>query len=80
MKSDLSRRLKKWEIELEIYEIKYIPRTTKKSQVIADFLVEIQSFDYTDKALIVLSKEGMRWVLNSDGASNKEGTGIKVTL
>ena len=37
-KPDLSGRLTKWAIELGIYEIKYIPRTAKKSQVIADFL------------------------------------------
>ena len=50
----------KWTIELGIYEIKYIPRTANKSQVIADFLVEIQSFDHKEKELIVLSEEGMR--------------------
>ena len=40
-KPDLSGRLTKWAIELGIYEIKYIPRAAKKSQVITDFLVEI---------------------------------------
>ena len=40
-KPDLSRRLTKWAIELGIYEIKYISRAAKKSQVIVDFLVEI---------------------------------------
>ena len=37
-----------------IYEIKYIPRAVKKSQVLADFLVEIQSFEPTKKELVVL--------------------------
>ena len=43
-KPDLLGRLTKWAIELRIYKIKSILRTTKKRQVIADFLVEIQSF------------------------------------
>ena len=76
----MSGRLTKWAIELGIYEIKYIPRAAKKSQVIADFLVEIQSFEPTEKELAVLPEEGMRWVLNTDGASNKEGVGIGVII
>ena len=40
-KPDQSGRLTKWAIELGIYEIKYVPRTAKKSQVIANFIVEI---------------------------------------
>ena len=79
-KLDLSGRLTKCSIELRIYEIKYISRTTKKSQVIANFLVEIQSLYPMDKELIVLLEEGMRWVLNLDRASNKEEAGIKVML
>ena len=63
-----------------IYEIKYVPRTAKKSQVIADFIVEIQSFEPTEKELKVLSEEGMQWVLNTDGVSNKEGARIGVIV
>ena len=40
-KPDLSGRLTKWAIDLEIYDIRYIPRATKKGQVMANFLVEI---------------------------------------
>ena len=71
-KPNLSGRLTKWMIEMGIYEMKYIMRTTKKSQVIANFCVEIQSFDPTEKELIVLLEDEMRWILNTDGASNKE--------
>ena len=70
-KPDLFERLTKWAIELGIYKIKYIPEQRKRSQGIADFLVEIQSFEPTEKELIVLPEEGMRWILNTDGASNK---------
>ena len=40
-KPDLSERLTNWAIELGIYEIKYVPRVAKKSQVIADFIMEV---------------------------------------
>ena len=48
-KPNLSGRLTKWAIEIGMYEIKYIPRAAKKSQVIVDFLVEIQSFEPMEK-------------------------------
>ena len=43
-KPDLSSKLTKWAIDLGIYDIRYLPRAAKKGQVMADFLVEIQSF------------------------------------
>ena len=39
-KPDLSGRLTKWAIDLGIYDIRYIPRATKKGQVMTDFLWE----------------------------------------
>ena len=63
-----------------VYEIKYIPWAAKKSQVTVDFLVEIQSFEPTEKKLIAFPKEGMQWILNMDGASKKEGARIGVII
>ena len=48
-KHDLSGRLTKWAIELGVYDIKYIMRSARKWQVLADFLVEIQSFEPLEK-------------------------------
>ena len=79
-KPDLFGRLTKWAIEMGVYEIKYIPRAMKKSQVIAYFLVEIQSFEPTEKELTILPEEGMWWILNTNGVSNKEGVGIRVII
>ena len=79
-KPDLFGKLTKWVIELGIYEIEYIPRAAKKSQAIADFLVEIQSFKPTEKELAILPEEGIRWILNTVGASNNEGAGIRVVI
>ena len=40
-KPDLSGRLMKWAIDLEVYDIRYLPRVAKKGLVMTDFLVEI---------------------------------------
>ena len=44
-KPDLSGRMARWEMELSEYVIQYKPRLSKKGQVLADFLVEIQQPD-----------------------------------
>ena len=51
--------------------MKYTPKMAKKGQVVAALLVKIQSFDPMENELMVLPKEGMRWTLNSERASNK---------
>ena len=63
-----------------IYDIKYAPRKAKKGHAVVDFLTEIQSFEHVQKELLELHEEGMRWTLNSDEASNKDGVGIRVVL
>ena len=40
-KLDLSGRLTKWAIELEVYNIRYVPKMSRKVQAVADFLVEL---------------------------------------
>ena len=37
-------------------------------------------FEPTEKELAVLPEEGLRWVLNMDGASNREGDGIGIII
>lgn len=46
-------------IELGVYDIKYVSRSVKKGQLLADFLVEIQSFDPLEKKTIKLLEEKM---------------------
>ena len=48
--------------------------------MVADFLIEIQSFEPVEIEMMVLPEEGMRWTLNSDGASNKDGVGVGIVL
>ncbi|XP_062103084.1 uncharacterized protein LOC133814096 [Humulus lupulus] len=58
----------------------FLPRKAKKGQVLADFLVEIQSF--TPDALLELleSEDQWLWTMYTDGASNSQGAGIGVVL
>ena len=79
-KPDLSGRLTKWAIKLGVYDIRYVSRNAKKGQVLADFLVEIQSFEPLEKEVMILPEEGMTWIMNTDGASNKHGAGIGIIL
>ena len=55
-------------------------RIAKKGQVLADFLVEIQSFEPLEKQSMILPKERMMWVMNTDGATNKHRAGIDIVL
>ena len=48
--------------------------------MLAEFLVEIQSFEPLEKESMILPKERMTWVMNTDGASNKHGAGISIVL
>ena len=49
-KSDLSRRMAYWAMELSEYGIQYKPRLLKKGQVLADLLAEIPQLDtYPDE-------------------------------
>ena len=43
-----------WVIELGVYDIKYILRSARKGQVLANFLVEIQSFEPLEKEVTTL--------------------------
>ncbi|KAG7567533.1 Integrase catalytic core [Arabidopsis thaliana x Arabidopsis arenosa] len=69
-----SGRLAKWAIELSEYDIQYRARTSLKSQVLADFLIELPLVSTEVKEI-----EGP-WTLHVDGASSKQGSGIGVRL
>ncbi|XP_013658791.1 uncharacterized protein LOC106363622 [Brassica napus] len=62
-----SGRLAKWEIELSEYDVEYRPRICAKSQVLADFLVELPTGDMTN------TEPDSTWILHVDGSSSKQG-------
>ena len=71
-KPDLAGRMVAWSIELSEYDIRFLPRGSIESQVLADFLVELSS---------PLHEETPRvWILSVDGSSNLKGSGAKIVL
>ncbi|XP_062075821.1 uncharacterized protein LOC133779942 [Humulus lupulus] len=79
-KLDLFGRLSKWAIELGTYDIQFSPRKAKKGQVLADFLVEIQSFTPGTLPELLESEDQWVWTMHTDGASNSQWVGIGIVL
>ncbi|XP_024006422.1 uncharacterized protein LOC112082935 [Eutrema salsugineum] len=69
-----SGRLAKWAIELSEYDIEYRGRTATKSQVLADFLVELPP------ELVEVNPVTQPWILHADGSSSHKGSGIGIRL
>ncbi|XP_024009904.1 uncharacterized protein LOC112085120 [Eutrema salsugineum] len=68
-----SGRLAKWAIELSEYDIEYRNRSSAKSQVLADFLIEHPAEATNEPTLDEV------WTLHVDGSSSKHGSGIRLT-
>ncbi|XP_056862280.1 uncharacterized protein LOC130509965 [Raphanus sativus] len=68
-------RLTKWAIELSELDITYKCRTAAKSQVLADFLVEL-----TPNLAQDLDIPSPNWILHVDGSSTSKGSGAGVQL
>ena len=61
-------------MELSEYDIEYRVKTSAKSQVLADFIIELPRESPT-----VTEVEGT-WTLKVDGASSKQGPGVGIHL
>ncbi|XP_019086824.1 PREDICTED: uncharacterized protein LOC109127059 [Camelina sativa] len=72
-----SGRLTKWAIELSEYDIEYRTRPAAKSQVLANFLIELP-FGEAEPTPIDPSDD--RWILHVDGASSHLGSGVGIRL
>ncbi|XP_048623567.1 uncharacterized protein LOC106413279 [Brassica napus] len=70
-----SGRLTKWAMELSEHDIVYKNRTAAKSQVLADFLIELTP--ELEQDLILPS---VNWILHVDGSSTSKGSGAGVQL
>jgi hypothetical protein len=72
---DATGRVAKWAIELAAHTIQYKPRTTIKSQIIADFFADWGEHQYLPPAL-----DSTYWRMNFDGSKMLEGLGANVVL
>lgn len=69
-----SGRLEKYVVELSEYDIKYRTRTSAKSQILSDFLVELSMEGATNQ------EPNSTWILHVDGSSSKQDSGIGIRL
>ena len=83
-KTEFTGCMEKWVINLSGYEIGYEPRTTIKSQALADFVVDFSptlEHEASKETAILTNDEPIgTWTLHTDGSSNIRGTGLGVIL
>jgi hypothetical protein len=72
---DATDRVAKWAIELAAHTIQYKPRTTIKSQILADFYADWGENQYLPPAL-----DSTYWRMNFDGSKMHEGLGADIVL
>lgn len=73
--SSQSGRMPKWAIELSKYAIEYRNQTSVKSQVLADFLIDLPHELVSDNL-----PSAEKWILHVDGASSQHGSGVGVRI
>ena len=84
--ADYTGKIAKWGTILEAFNIKYMPRTSVKGQVLADLVAE-----FTEPEIEALSSDGNideklvgtisqyclpTWEVHVDGASNQKSSGV----
>ena len=88
--ADFTRRIAKWGTILGAFDIKYMPRTYIKGQVLADLVAEFtepeieklpSSGNMDEKLVGTISQYClMTWEVYVDGASNQKGSGVGLVL
>ncbi|XP_022859516.1 uncharacterized protein LOC111380239 [Olea europaea var. sylvestris] len=77
-KTDASRRLLKWAIELSEFDLTFRPRHAIKGQTLADFMVEFTKA--LEMEALMEPTEPPTWKLFVDGSSGEAGAGAKIVL
>ena len=88
--ADYTRRITIWNTILGAFDIKYIPRTSIKGQVLADLVAEfaeppveivVGERNTDEKPVREISMPGPpRWKVYVDGAANQRGSGVGLVL
>ncbi|KAL0402613.1 UNVERIFIED_CONTAM: Ribonuclease HI [Sesamum latifolium] len=73
-KPDTSGRLVKWAVELSEYDISYMPRTTIKTQALANFVSEMAEMSIKD------TSQDQVWLLHVDGSYTIQGSGAGIVI
>jgi len=72
---EASGRIGKWAAELSQFDITYVPRTSIKSQAMADFMADWTPSNKEEKKVI-----DQPWTLYTDGAWGQSGAGASAVL
>ncbi|XP_065633577.1 uncharacterized protein LOC136069222 [Quercus suber] len=88
--ADYTGRIAKWGTILGVFDIKYMPRTSVKGQVLADLVAEFTeprleevklTSDMDKKSVGMISHQGpSHWEAYVDGAVNQKGSGVGLVL
>ena len=88
--ADYTGRVAKWGIILGVFDIKYMPRTSIKGQVLTDLVAEFTeppikeleaAGDMDEKLVGTVSQYRLpTWEVYVDGASNQKGSGVGLVL
>ena len=88
--ADYTGRIAKWGTILGAFDIKYMPRTSVKGQVLVDLIakfietpVENESNEhYMDEKSVglIVVQEPLQWKVYVDGAANQKGSGVGLVL
>ena len=89
-KVDYTGRFTKWAMILGAFDIKYMPRTFIKGQVLTDLVVEFAepSFEENDERLsmdgksvgMISLQEPLSWKVYVDSAANQRGSGVRLVV
>ena len=88
--ADYTGRIAKWGTILGAFDIKYMPRTSIKGQVLVDLVAEFaecleemkgENHNLGERSIGVVSVQcPMPWELYVDGAANQRGSGVGLVL
>ena len=88
--ADYTGRIAKWGTILGVFDIKYMPRTSIKGQVLADLVAEFaecpeemegENQKLDERSISVISVQcPMPWELYVNGVANQRGSGVGLVL
>ena len=88
--ADYTGRIAKWGTILGAFDIKYMPRTSVKGQILADLVVEFVEGPVENESNghrmdeksggLIAAQEPLWWKVYVDGAANQKGSGVGLVL
>ena len=88
--ADYTGRIAKWGMILGAFDIKYMPHTSVKGQVLADLVVKFAKVPAENESnehrmgeksvSLIAAQEPVQWKVYVDGAANQKGSGVGLVL